>query len=60
MSKHPILYTIVAVMGIVGAAFAMSDRFIARATFTEFKEYVVYRLDTIDKKLDLLLQEKGR
>lgn len=58
MSKHPVLIAIAAVMGIIGTVFAMSDRFIAQATFMEFKEHIIYRLDTIDGKLDLIIREK--
>ena len=43
---------------ILGTVFAMSDNFIYKATFKEFKEHVIYRLDVIDQKLDLLLNEK--
>ena len=58
MTKHKtILGTIVAVIVLVSAAFAMSDRFIVKATFNEFKEHIIYRLDTIDKKLDLILHK---
>lgn len=60
MNKHPIIYIIVAIVGIIGTTFAMSDRFIARATFMEFKEFVVYRLDSIDEKLNILIREKGQ
>ncbi len=57
-SKNTILGTIAALILIVGTLFAMSDRFIAKATFSEFKEHVLYRLDTIDEKLDQLI-DKG-
>ena len=57
MNKQSVIITIVGVLGIVSTIFAMSDRFIAKATFVEFKEHVVYRLDTIDQKLDLILRD---
>jgi len=58
MSKYPIITALVGIVIIVGTVFAMSDRFIAKATFVEFKEHIIYRLDSIDTKLNLLLQEK--
>lgn len=58
MFKHPVIFALAGIIGIVGTVFAMSDRFIAKATFTEFKEHIIYRLDTIDSKLDLILQER--
>jgi len=59
MKKEAIIGTIFAIVIIVGTAFAMSDRFIFKATFTEFKEHVIYRLDNIDRKLEQLLGERG-
>jgi len=61
MQKHrnTILGTIVMLLAIIGTVFAMSDRFIAKATFVEFKEHVIYRLDNIDNKLDQILLNKG-
>ena len=57
MNKHAIIGTIVSIVVIIGTAFAMSDRFIAKATFIEFKEHVIYRLDSIDNKLDMIIRE---
>lgn len=52
-----IIATIVAVVAIVGTVFAMSDRYISKATFTEFKDHIVYRLDSIDRKLDTIIEQ---
>lgn len=56
MSKQ-VIATIVGIMAIVGTVFAMSDRYISTATFIEFKDHIVYRLDAIDGKLDRILEE---
>jgi len=58
--KGQIITMIAAVVGIVATAFAMSDNFISMATFQQFKEHVIYRLDTIDHKLDRLIDESQR
>ena len=58
MTKHPVVVALVGIVGIVGTVFAMSDRFIARATFMEFKEHIIYRLDAMDDKLDRILDER--
>lgn len=53
-----IMLTIGGLVAIVGTVFAMSDNFINKATFQQFKEHIIYRLDRIDKKLDVLLVNK--
>ena len=55
MNKYPIIATIVGIVAIVGTVLAMGDRFIAQATFIEFKEHIIYRLDSIDNKLDMII-----
>jgi len=55
MNKNIIIGTIVAVVALISAAFAMGDRFISKATFIEFKEHIIYRLDSIDRKLDTII-----
>ena len=58
MRKYPVVLALVGIVGIVGTVFAMSDRFISLATFMEFKEHIIYRLDTIDGKLDMIIRDK--
>jgi len=58
MNKGNVLGVIIAVFTIAGAVWAMGDKFIAKATFIEFKEHIIYRLDNIDNKLDTLIREK--
>jgi len=60
MNKNAIIGTIVGIMAIVGTVFALGDRYIAKATFSEFKEHIIYRLDSIDNKLDTLLDGDRR
>jgi len=55
-----VLAPIVGIVAVLGTVFAMSDRYIALTTFSEFKEYVVYRLDTIDNKLDKLIENQAK
>ena len=59
MKRFPVIIIIASVIGIVGTLFAMSDRYIAKATFTEFKEHIIYRLDAIDKKLDIIITRRS-
>ena len=59
MKQYLIILTIAAVLGIVGTLFAVSDRYIAKATFVEFKEHIIYRLDAIDKKLDIIITRQS-
>jgi len=56
MNKNTIIGTIVSIVALIGTAFAMGDRFISKATFIEFKEHIIYRLDSIDHKLDMIIQ----
>lgn len=53
-----IILAIGGVVAIVGTVFAMSDNFINQATFAEFKQHVLYRLDSIDNKLDKLIEQR--
>jgi len=46
------------IVAIIGTVFAMSDNFINRSTFLEFKEHIIYRLDSIDHKLDQLVPKQ--
>jgi len=56
--KQQIFGAIIALLTIVGAVWAMGDKFIAKATFSEFKDHIIYRLDSIDKNLTRLVREK--
>lgn len=58
MKKHPVIITLATILGIVGTLFAISDQLITTATFTQYKEYVGYRFDVQDKKLDLILEQQ--
>ena len=58
VNKNNILSAIIVILTIVGAIWAMGDRFIAKATFTEFKQHIIYRLDNIDTKDELLTELK--
>lgn len=52
-----VIATIAGILGIVATSFAISDRMISQSTFKVFKEYVIYRLDSIDHKLDRLIDQ---
>jgi hypothetical protein len=58
MTKHPVIYPILVILGLMGTLFAIGDKVIYKATFVEFKEYMIYRMDSMDKKLDIILEEK--
>ena len=53
-----IIAAVIAITAIVGTVMAMADRYINAATFKEFKEHILYRLDAIDDKLDRLIEKK--
>lgn len=49
---------VVGISTIIGTYIGVSSQYISKAQFDEFKGGVIYRLDSMDKKLDRLLESR--